>query len=568
MTTHLRPLAVVLSALGLAVAQLVALAAVTGPTAAACSCAEFTLDSALAEGDAAFVGTAVDRNEGDDSGFDMAVRWSFEVSSVVKGELPATLEVWSGRDDGDCGVVFEFGEPVGVVLRRNGDRYTTNICGGVWLPDELRTPGALAAPTGSGPVALVATGRTGDAIIASYDAGGNLAAWGLGGADDELSHLRVCPGSKVLVGMTVDRQGTTRVVRRDVATLSVLGSATLPARPPDSWPHLTDNRGFRCTSPDGDVAFLVSASGYGNGPADNVVVWVDGETTTMHPVEDAFAFAVAPDLSSAYLVTGDGGTMVEVITLADGTRRPFAELPDRVGGRVLGVDHATGRLAVIATSNPAATNRGDPAAPDDHLVVVRRSGRPPDQRGAEPAGPRRPRRLARRRPPHRRVLAPDHARRGHRARRHRPLLLPAGRRRALGSPQRRPPVPRHARRHRLDSARRQRPTAAPARASPECATSSPSTTDRSPRHNQPPPCRPQPPLRPHRRTRCRPPKRQPAWRPPRTNPTSRHQRRPTTTTAPAAPRDRALIVAAAVIVALTCAALAYTKRRNAAAAQD
>ena len=369
MTTHLRPLVVVLSALGLAVAQLVALAAVTGPTAAACSCAEFTLDSALAEGDAAFVGTAVDRNEGDATGFDMAVRWSFEVSSVVKGELPATLDVWSGQDDGDCGVVFEFEEPVGVVLRRNGDRYTTNICGGVWLPDELRAPGALAAPTGSGPVALVATGRTGDAIIASYDAGGNLAAWGLGGADDELSHLRVCPESRVLVGMTVDRQGTTRVVRRDVATLSVLGSATLPDRPPDSWPQLTDNRGFRCTSPDGDVAFLVSASGYGNGPADNIVVSVDGETTTMHPVEDAFAFAVAPDLSSAYLVTGDGGTMVEVVTLADGTRRLFAELPDGVGGRVLGVDHATGRLAVIATSNPAATNRGDPAAPDDHLIV-------------------------------------------------------------------------------------------------------------------------------------------------------------------------------------------------------
>ena len=200
MTTQLRPLAVVLSALGLAVAQLVALAAVTGPTAAACSCAEFTLDSALADGDAAFVGSAVDRNEGDATGFDMAVRWSFEVSTVVKGELPATLEVWSGRDDGDCGVVFEFGEQVGVVLRRQGDRYTTNICGGVWLPDELLAPGALAVPTGSGPVALVATGRTGDAMIASYDAGGNLAAWGLGGADDELSHLRVAPGRRCSSG--------------------------------------------------------------------------------------------------------------------------------------------------------------------------------------------------------------------------------------------------------------------------------------------------------------------------------------------------------------------------------
>jgi hypothetical protein len=363
-----RPLALALSALGLAGAQLAGLAAITAPPVAACSCAELTLESALAEGDAAFVGTPVDREQTDAAGFDMAVRWSFEVSTVVKGQLPATFDVWSGQGDADCGAVFELGEPVGVVLRRQGERYTTNICGGVWLPDELRVPGTLAAPTGGGPVALVATGRTGDAIIASYDAGGNLAAWGLGGVDDELTHLRICPGSRVLVGMTIDRQGVTRIVRRDVATLAVIGSTTLPDRPQGSWPHLADNRGFRCTSPDGDVAFLVSSSGYGDGPADNVVVWVDGDTTTMHPVDDAFAFAVAPDLASAYLATGDAGTTVELITLADGTHRPFAELPDGVGGRVLGADDTTGRLAVIATSNPTGS-RGDPAAPDDRLVA-------------------------------------------------------------------------------------------------------------------------------------------------------------------------------------------------------
>lgn len=373
-TVRFRLLAVLLSALMLAAAQLVFMAALTGPSAVACSCAEFTVQSALGEGDAAFVGAAVDREEGDATGFDTAVRWTFEVSTVVKGELPAMLDVWSGQGDADCGAVFELGEPVGVVLRRQGDRYTTNTCGGVWLPDELRAPGALVAPTGSGPVALLATGRTGDAIIASYDASGSLAAWGLGGVDDELSHLRVCPGSRVLVGMTLDRQGVTRLVRRDVATLAVIGSAALPDRPPDSWPHLTDNRGFECTSPDGDVTFLVSASGYGDGPADNVVVWVDGDMTMMHSVEDAFAFAVTPELVSAYVVTGQDGTAVEVITLADGTRRPFAELPDGVGGRVLAVDDTTGRLAVIGTSNPSSTSRGDPAAPDDRLVAYDPAG--------------------------------------------------------------------------------------------------------------------------------------------------------------------------------------------------
>ncbi|MET0910924.1 MAG: hypothetical protein ABWZ99_15770, partial [Ilumatobacteraceae bacterium] len=357
----------------LVVAQLVVTASLTGPSAEACSCAEATVLSALADGDAAFVGAAMDREEGDATGFDMAVRWTFEVSAVVKGELPAMVDVWSGQGDGDCGAVFELGEPVGVVLRRQDDRFTTNICGGVWLPDELGAPGALAPPTGRGPVALVATGRTGDAVIASYDARGDLAAWGLGGVDDELSHLRVCPGSTVLVGMTLDREGVTRVVRRDVATLSVIGSAVVPARSADSWPQLTDNRGFECTSPDGDVAFLVSASGY-DGPADNVVVFVDGDRTMIHPVEDAFAFAVAPDLGSAYLVTGPDGTAVEMITLADGTRRAFAELPDGVGGRVLAVDDFTGRLAVIGTSNPSATNRGDPSAPDDRLLTYDAAG--------------------------------------------------------------------------------------------------------------------------------------------------------------------------------------------------
>ena len=174
--------------------------------------------------------------------------------------------------------------------------------------------------------------------------------------------------------MTLDRQGVTRVVRRDVATLSVIGSAALPARSPDSWPQLIDNRGFECTSPDGDVAFLVSASGYGDGPADNVVVFVDGDTTMIHPVEEAFAFAVAPDLVSAYVVTGQDGTAVEKITLADGTRRAFAELPDGVGGRVLAVDDITGRLAVIGTSNPSGTSRGDPAAPDDRLLAYDPAG--------------------------------------------------------------------------------------------------------------------------------------------------------------------------------------------------
>jgi hypothetical protein len=147
----------------------------------ACSCATITVEGAVADGAAAFVGVARSENSG-------APRsWTFEVVEAVTGELGDQVEVWQAMG-GECGPVFEIGELVGVVLRRDGDRFVTDDCGGVWLPDELRAPGTLAAPTGSGAAALVATGRTGEAMLATYDAGGNLLAWGLGEADDVLMH--------------------------------------------------------------------------------------------------------------------------------------------------------------------------------------------------------------------------------------------------------------------------------------------------------------------------------------------------------------------------------------------
>jgi hypothetical protein len=367
-----------LSALvGLVVVHLVTTALVEDREVYACSCAEFTLETALADGEAAFVGAAVERRMEGEVGSYLPVVVTFDVVDVVKGELPDTVDVWTGEGDADCGIAVEIGEMVGIVVDRDGDRWTTTLCGGLWLADELRTPGGVASPTGSGPVALIAAGRSGPAMLASFDVGGNLTAWGLGEPADDLSNVRVCPGSMTLVGTTlqwVDDMPTALVVRRDVATLSRIGSVTLPERAPESSPGITDTRGFDCTSADGDVAFLVSASGYGDLPADNVVVWVDGESATIHPVEDGWGFAAAADGASGFLLSGEHGTLVERITLSDGTTQPFAVLPDGLGGRDLAVDEVTGRLAVIATTNPTLAARGDFKAPDDRLVVLGSDG--------------------------------------------------------------------------------------------------------------------------------------------------------------------------------------------------
>ena len=339
----------------------------------ACSCAQYTLESAVADGAAAFVGTAVDRRVEGSPGSEPVVV-TFDVTDVVKGELPSRIEAWTGEGGGDCGAEVDIGELVGIVLRGSADRWTVSACGGVWLADELRSPGTVAAPTGSGPVALIAAGRSGPAMLASFDGDGNLAAWGLGDTTDDMWNVRVCPGSTVLVGTSFGQEGRPRVVRRDISTLLPVGSATLPERPPQTFPSITDTRGFHCTSPDGDVAFLVSASGYGDGGADNVVVWVDGDSSTVHHVDHGWGFAVAPDGTTAYLLTGEHGTLLERITLADGTRTPLTELPDGLGGRHVAVDQATGRIAVVATSNPTLHSRGDPSAPDDRLVVLDAGG--------------------------------------------------------------------------------------------------------------------------------------------------------------------------------------------------
>ena len=333
----------------------------------------FTVDSALAGGVAAFVGTPQAEIDGALAGqqTDGPRGWQFEVETVVKGELPDQVEVWQSAG-GECGPTFTVRRQVGVVLRRDGDRYVTDDCGGVWLADELLHPGALAAPTGAGPVSLIAAGRSGPAMLAAYDADGSLVAWGLGEPADEMSHLAMCPGSTTFVGIAGWDQP--QLVRRDVASLGLLSAVVLPERAEGSWPMITDPRALQCVSPDGDVMLLVSASGYGDGGTDNVVVWIDGDAASVHRVDHGWGLAATPDGTSAILLAGRDGTDVERLMLADGSRQLITRLPDGLGGRLVAVEPDSGRLAVIATTNPTLHSRGDPAAPDNRLVVLDADG--------------------------------------------------------------------------------------------------------------------------------------------------------------------------------------------------
>ena len=137
---------------------------------------------------AAFIGTAVsvedigypqsdNPDEEDTDDYWAPLRGTFEVETVLLGEVHETVAVGSGYGGGDCGVDFENRGRVGIVAYADDKGLSTGICGGVWDADhllEVHGPGSEPLPDAvepsetdnSGipvwvwPAALLATGVT------------------------------------------------------------------------------------------------------------------------------------------------------------------------------------------------------------------------------------------------------------------------------------------------------------------------------------------------------------------------------------------------------------------------
>jgi hypothetical protein len=116
-----------------AVLRLSLVALLTGPTlvltaspCAACSCAPQSPKQLFRDADAAFVGSVVGQEAIDQT----TTVQTFAVGSVYKGPLGATVQVIApiGSGGGDtCGVLFGAGK-VAVILHRQGDGWTTDVC--------------------------------------------------------------------------------------------------------------------------------------------------------------------------------------------------------------------------------------------------------------------------------------------------------------------------------------------------------------------------------------------------------------------------------------------------------
>lgn len=111
------------------------------PPAHGCSCIESRIvDAVTPETVAAFIGAPISsRDVGypEGQGWHEPVRWTFEVETVIAGDVPAAVEVGSGYGGGDCGVDFSSMDRVGIVAYDDDMGLATGICGGVWNADEL-----------------------------------------------------------------------------------------------------------------------------------------------------------------------------------------------------------------------------------------------------------------------------------------------------------------------------------------------------------------------------------------------------------------------------------------------
>ncbi len=190
--------------------------------ASACSCASLQPADALADFDAAFVGTLVDSPS--PMAGDQRAPYTFEVEKWVKGDLGTEVVVFAPSQGAACGFEAPVGERVGVFVTIEGETPTGSLCTMV-DPDLLLAGDLPFELDGSGPALFLVAGYSGRARLMLLDAEGGLLAM-VGNDGENLHGLTTCPGSALFVEMVNDQ-----LVVRSTADLSEIRRVDLHGLP-------------------------------------------------------------------------------------------------------------------------------------------------------------------------------------------------------------------------------------------------------------------------------------------------------------------------------------------------
>ena len=305
----------------------------------ACSCALPDPRAALAQADGAFVGTLVDRREGD-----QATVLTFSVERALKGAIGRTVEVSTASNSAACGIEVRTGTRVGLVLERRGGAWHGYLC---WqfAPEELLAAAKpLPAPSGRGSVALVVGGEFGDVRLIALDARGRTLAYGKGGGR-RTGLVSVCPGRERLTEIASTGTATTLVVRA-TRTLHIVHrrQLRLPRQRYAQRLHCQDRSG---------AAAVVFTRGPTDTPAGSALYRVELGRVAEIWRGSAYDAAITP--TSAYLSAGIRGKTLLRVDLRGRSVRKLAGLPDattslalnRAGTMLAGIQIGTDRSARV-----------------------------------------------------------------------------------------------------------------------------------------------------------------------------------------------------------------------------
>ncbi|MEQ1701799.1 MAG: hypothetical protein ABMA25_16950, partial [Ilumatobacteraceae bacterium] len=293
--------------------------------------------------------------------------YRFNVQRAVKGDLPATVDIYTSGDSSSCGVTFELNQPIGLLpygTTIDGEtHWSAGLCGGIISPEELLAAAdeELPAPASIQPIASLVGGRYGPAGIVALDADAQPVGWVL--ADDSLSPtlLAACPGGETALALSSYDDPT--VLTIDLHTLTITGRRVLPPKATETDIDWYSAARLTCTSTDGaDATVFVSALEYGP-PTTSRVAVLSGEALEVYGLGRT-ADLLTVDATTGFAVAEDTVLSVDLTT---GLSESLAVLPDQLALSIV-ADGADG-LTILT-----ASEREDFVFIADSLVHLPRTG--------------------------------------------------------------------------------------------------------------------------------------------------------------------------------------------------
>jgi hypothetical protein len=342
---------------------------------AACSCAPMDTRDAFPAADGAIVGTVeeVERHPSDGT-----ASARFRVEEVHKGDFGSTVEV----HDAECGLGALEGQRYGLLLYRDGDRWTSHGCATVDPDDLARVAGPFAEPDGVGPPAVLVASTYGPGRLVTLDGSGRPLAFGPG--TGQSSHLAFCPGGDRFAEIWVPPyeeggHGVRHLAMWNLAGMRIEWSTPLPWTDPRRETS-SDIEAVACTVESGETVRLLTYRYTPHDPVGNPEGWRygtlgirdvgpdgHGDGDGLWESEGVRGATFAAGGSRAYLAAGARGLHLVAVDLSDPARArtdTIATLPPGAARLVLSPDER--HLAAHAENRAWEQREG----PVDLLLVA------------------------------------------------------------------------------------------------------------------------------------------------------------------------------------------------------